>query len=62
MKISESELWRIFTRIKRTGFIEEEFETQSGDVDKEDNTFDSLEVESNGYYIDSSFSDFTIWY
>lgn len=58
MKISESELWSIFTRIKRIGFIEEEFETQSGDVDKEDNTFDSLEVESNGYYIDSSFFRF----
>lgn len=58
MKISESELWSIFTRIKRTGFIEEEFETQSGDVDKKDNTFDSLEVESKGYYIDSSFFRF----
>lgn len=58
MKISEGELWSIFTRIKRTGFIEEEFETQSGDVDKKDNTFGSLEVESNGYYIDSSFFRF----
>lgn len=58
MKISESELWSIFTRIKRTGFIEEEFETESGDVDKEDNTFNSLQVESNGYCIDSSFLRF----
>lgn len=58
MKISESELWGIFTRIKRTGFIEAEFETESGDVDEKDNKFDSLQVESNGYCIDSSFFRF----
>lgn len=58
MKISRSDLWSIFTRIKRTGFIEEEFETESGDVDEEDSTFDSLQVESNGYFIDSSFFRF----
>lgn len=58
MQISESELWSVFTRIKRTGFIEEEFETESGDVDKEDNSFDSLQVESSGYCLDNSFFRF----
>lgn len=56
--IAEDELWSIFTRIKRTGFLGEEYETQSGDIDKEDYTFDSLEVESNGYYLDDSFQRF----
>ena len=56
--ISESELSSIFARLKRTGFVDEEFETESGDVDKIDNTFDSLQVESNGYYLDSSFFRF----
>lgn len=57
-QISESEVWSIFMRIKRTGFIEEEFETQSGDVDARDNTFSSLEVRSIGYIIDDSFLRF----
>lgn len=56
--IKESELWSIFTRIKRTGFLHEEYETQSGDVDKKDYSFDSLEVESNGYCLDDSFKRF----
>lgn len=38
--------------------IEEEFETESGDVDENDNTFDSLDVESKGYYITKEFLDF----
>ena len=45
-------------RIKRTGFIEEEYETESGDVDADDNTFNSLVVDSNGFYIDNSFDRF----
>lgn len=56
--ISSSELWSIFMRIKQTGFLDEEFETSSGDVDKSDYTFSSLEVESNGFYIDDSFQRF----
>lgn len=56
--ISESELWGIFARLKRTGFIEEEYETESGDVDADDNTFFPLQVESTGYYIDNSFLKF----
>ena len=35
---------------------EEEFETESGDVDENDNTFDSLDVESKGYYITKAVS------
>lgn len=57
-KISTSELWSIFARIKRTGFLEEDFETESGDVDQTDNTVDSLQVESNGYSLDKSFFRF----
>lgn len=57
-KASESELWSIFTRIRRTGFIQEEFETESGDVDIDQNTFGSLQVESSGYFIHSSFFRF----
>ena len=45
-------------RIKQTGFIDEEFETETGDVDENDNTFDSLSVDSTGYYIDKSFLTF----
>ena len=48
----------MFLHIKQTGFIEEEFETESGDVDENDNTFDSLDVESKGYYITKEFLDF----
>lgn len=57
-KISKSELCKIFTRIKGTGFIEEEFATEIGDVDQVDNTVDSLQVESNGYFLDKSFFRF----
>lgn len=57
-QISERELWSIFVRIKRTGFIEEEYETESGDVDADDNTFNSLTVDSNGFCIDNSFHRF----
>ena len=58
MNISNDELWNAFARIKRTGFVEEEFETESGDVDQDDNTFDSLQVESNGYCLSDSFLRF----
>ena len=57
-QISESEVWSIFMRITRTGFIEEEFETESGDVDADDNTLYPLQVESTGYYICNSFLKF----
>ncbi len=57
-QIPEGELWSAFVRIKRTGFIEEEYETESGDVDAEDNTFNSLTVDSNGFCIDDSFNRF----
>lgn len=48
----------VFLHIKQTGFIEEEFETESGNVDEDDNTFDSLTVESTGYYITKQFLEF----
>lgn len=57
-QVTEVELWSVFMRIKRTGFIEEEYETESGDVDADDNTFNSLVVDSNGFYIDNSFDRF----
>jgi hypothetical protein len=53
--ITSSELSSVFMRIKQTGFIDEEFETETGDVDEDDNTFNSLSVDSTGYYIDKSF-------
>lgn len=56
--ITSSELCSVFMRIKQTGFIDEEFETETGDVDEDDNTFDSLSVDSTGYYIDKSFLAF----
>lgn len=57
-KISGSELCSIFMRIKRTGFVEEIYETESGDVDEDDNSFNSLTVESNGFFVDESFDRF----
>jgi YegS/Rv2252/BmrU family lipid kinase len=58
IKVSPGEVDYVFLHIKQTGFIEEEFETESGDVDENDNTFDSLDVESKGYYITKEFLDF----
>lgn len=57
-QITAGELWSIFMRIKGMGFVEEEYETESGDIDADDNTFNSLTVESNGFYIDNSFNRF----
>lgn len=57
-KISESELCSIFMRIKRTGFIEEEYETESGGVNEHDNSFNPLQVDSSGFCINSSFHRF----
>ena len=48
----------MFKHIEQTGFIEEEFETESGDVDENDNTFNSLSVDSTGYYITKDFLEF----
>ena len=56
--VSTREIDYVFLHIKQTGFIEEEFETESGDVDEDDNTFNSLEVESTGYYITNEFLEF----
>lgn len=52
------ELYSIFIRLKQTGFLEEEYETESGDVDENDNTFSELSVEGNGFFITKSFLDF----
>ena len=49
--ITQREINFVFMHLKQTGFIEEEFETESGDVDEDDNTFNSLSVDSTGYYI-----------
>lgn len=58
INVSSREIAYVFLHIKQTGFIEEEFETESGDVDQDDNTFDSLNVESTGYYITKEFLNF----
>ena len=34
------------------------YETESGDVDEDDNSFNSLTVESNGFFVDESFDRF----
>ena len=48
----------VFIRLKQTGFLEEEYETESGDVDTDDNTFSELSVESSGFFVTKSFLDF----
>lgn len=52
------ESYSIFIRLKQTGFLEEEYETESGDVDEDDNTFPELSVEGSGFFITKSFLDF----
>lgn len=54
--ISRKDLYYSFMRIKQTGFIEEEFETEDGDVD--DNTVSSLSVDSTGFCITERFLRF----
>lgn len=58
--ITQREINFVFMHLKQTGFIfiEEEFETESGDVDKNDNTFSPLSVNSTGYYITKDFLEF----
>ena len=56
--ITQREINFVFMHLKQTGFVEEEFETESGDVDEDDNTFNSLSVDSTGYYITKDFLEF----
>lgn len=56
--ITRLELYSSFIRIKQTGFLEEEYETEDGDVDADDNTFSSLNIDSTGFYITQSFLRF----
>lgn len=56
--ITQREICFVFMHLEQTGFIEEEFETESGDVDENDNTFNSLSVDSTGYYITKDFLEF----
>ncbi len=56
--ITRSELSSAFMRIKQTGFVDEIFETESGDVDEDLHSFNSLNVESSGFCIESSFLTF----
>lgn len=58
LQITTNELYNTFIRIKQTGFLDEEFETESGDVDEDDNTFNSLSVDTNGFLVTRSFVDF----
>jgi len=57
-KISINELCSAFMRIKQTGFIDEVLETESGDVDEDNYSFNSLGIESNGFYIEKCFLKF----
>lgn len=56
--ISAGELYYTFVRMKQTGFLEEEFETDSGDVDEDDHSFSSLSIDSTGFVITKSFLKF----
>ena len=56
--ITRLELYSSFIRIKQTGFLEEEYETEDGDVDADDNTFSSLSIDSIGFYITQRFLRF----
>lgn len=56
--ISKDELYHAFVRIKQTGFLEEEFETDGGDVDQDNYSFDSLSIDSTGFYITKNFLTF----
>lgn len=56
--ITRGELYRSFVRIKQTGFLDEDFETEDGDVDADNNTFNSLSVDSTGFYITKMFLRF----
>lgn len=58
LQITPNELYNAFIRIKQTGFVEEEYETEDGDVDEDDNTFSSLSIDSTGFLITKSFLDF----
>lgn len=58
LQITCRELYDTFIRIKQTGFLDEEFETESGDVDEDDNTFNSLSIDTNGFLVTKSFVDF----
>lgn len=54
--VNLSETYNIFTRLKRTGYIDELFETESGDVD--DNQISEMEVNRNGFELTKSIDDF----
>ena len=56
--VTAGELYYTFVRMKQTGFWEEEFETDSGDVDKDDYSFSSLSIDSTGFYITKRFLKF----
>ena len=61
--ISENELYSVFTRLKRTGFVSEEYETAEGNIsehygDEYGNDIESLEVEPKGFYINEDFNIF----
>lgn len=56
--IEKNELYYAFSRIKRTGFIDEDFKTDDGDVDEDNFSFSSLSVDSTGFYITKRFLKF----
>lgn len=51
------EIYDIFTRLKRTGFIDEIYETDSADVD--DNQVGEIEVNGNGFELTTSIKGFS---
>ncbi|MDO4556429.1 MAG: hypothetical protein Q4B70_15015 [Lachnospiraceae bacterium] len=56
--ITSGELYYSFVRMKQTGFLDEEFETDSGDVDEDDLSFSSLDVDGKGFHITERFVKF----
>ncbi len=55
--VSRYEVTEVFTRLKRTGFIEELYITQTGEVN--DNEVEELEIDGNGYTFTKSFDKFS---
>lgn len=55
-KLNRSGVYVIFTRLKRTGFVDELYISDSGDVS--DDRIDELEVNGNGFYLTTLFSKY----
>lgn len=57
-KVKRSEIDEIFTRLKRSGFIDEEFITEEGKVDDDKENIDEMEVYRYRFFLTKSFDKF----